>query len=138
MTDPELEKEINEEAQELLKEMEDFEEAKTPRQEAKRIITSHNFANLSNDEWSDRKRRRNVRTRGGYRHPTDAALAMIDTYYASRDVRAEPETLAVSAIHAAGIMFNGRETQLDLGNQYDISPSSIQKYHRDMYDLLRV
>lgn len=105
----------------------------TPKKKAKRIILNHNFQNVSNDEWEERKRRRSTKTRGGYRHPEDAALAMIDCYYAANEVRAEHISLAVAAIHSASIMFNGRETQLDLGNQYDISPSTIQTYHHEMY-----
>lgn len=110
----------------------------TPKEkdEAKRIITTHNFSNAGHVHSENARQRRNVRRRGGYRHPTDMALAMIDSYYAANNVRAGPESLAVAAIHAASLKFNARETQLDLGNQYDISPSTIRAYHNDMLDLI--
>lgn len=106
------------------------------RTQAKRIVISHNFSNYSHGEWSDSKKRRNVKMRAGYRHPEDAALAMIDVYYAVNDKTTKPECIAASAIYAASIVFSCREKQSRIGQECNVSASTIRKYYVDLLEYI--
>jgi hypothetical protein len=106
------------------------------RSKAKRMVTGRDFSNYNQGEWDDTKKRRNVMARAGYRHPKDAALAMIDVYYTVNEKTAKPESIAASAIYAASIIFNCKEKQSIIGNECGVTSSTIRMYYVDLLEYI--